>query len=82
MGWATAGPISKEVMSMIKRAPQLQALLDQFTKKNFGTVQTSEACVCCKSVKVQPQDFKNAISKKEFEISGMCQKCQDGVFKK
>jgi len=66
---------------MIKRDPQLQTFLDAFTKKNFGTIQTSEACVMCKSVKVQPQDFCDEISKKEFEISGMCQKCQDDVFK-
>lgn len=25
-------------------------------------------------------EFRNALSKKEFEISGMCQKCQDSVF--
>jgi len=25
-------------------------------------------------------DFKNLISKQEYEISGMCQKCQDLVF--
>ena len=25
-------------------------------------------------------DFRNAISRKEFGISGMCQKCQDSVF--
>lgn len=25
-------------------------------------------------------EFKDALSKKEFTISGMCQLCQDGVF--
>jgi len=28
------------------------------------------------------QDFRNEISHKEYQISGMCQKCQDSVFKK
>jgi len=27
------------------------------------------------------EGFKNAISHKEYQISGMCQKCQDKVFK-
>ena len=26
------------------------------------------------------QGFKNLISHKEYQISGMCQECQDGVF--
>lgn len=25
-------------------------------------------------------EFRDSLSRKEFEISGMCQKCQDGVF--
>lgn len=25
-------------------------------------------------------EFKDEISKREYEISGLCQKCQDGVF--
>lgn len=25
-------------------------------------------------------DFRNEISRREFRISGMCQKCQDSVF--
>jgi hypothetical protein len=26
------------------------------------------------------KDFKDAISKEEFKISGLCQKCQDSMF--
>lgn len=29
---------------------------------------------------VKEEDFKNEISKREFELSGMCQKCQDNLF--
>lgn len=25
-------------------------------------------------------EFRNALSRREFEISGMCQECQDSVF--
>lgn len=27
-----------------------------------------------------PGDFKDALSKREFEISGLCQQCQDDTF--
>ena len=34
-------------------------------------------CVGCKKV-ITP--FRDAISRKEYGISGLCQDCQDGVF--
>jgi len=34
-------------------------------------------CVFCKE---EAKDFTNALSVKEFTISGMCQACQDSVF--
>lgn len=34
-------------------------------------------CPTCQS---EITEFRNDISKKEFSISGMCQKCQDSVF--
>ena len=37
-------------------------------------------CAWCGSDKVKPEDFKDEISKKEFQISGFCQKCQDETF--
>ena len=36
-------------------------------------------CVCC-GAEVSEGSFRNAISLKEWGISGMCQKCQDSVF--
>lgn len=65
---------------MTKRRPEIQKMLDTFTKTAFGTIQTSEACVCCKTTKVQTWDFVDEISRKEFKISGMCQGCQDNTF--
>ncbi|KKK91885.1 hypothetical protein LCGC14_2708490 [marine sediment metagenome] len=37
-------------------------------------------CTCCKE-HIFYKHFKNELSIKEYRISGMCQKCQDGVFK-
>lgn len=34
----------------------------------------------CTTCKAEIVGFKNAISLKEYNISGMCQKCQDSVF--
>lgn len=36
-------------------------------------------CPTCSKV-INHDDFKDALSKKEFRISGMCQECQDSVF--
>lgn len=36
-------------------------------------------CPLCKH-KVDKDEFRDAISLKEFEISGLCQSCQDDIF--
>jgi len=36
-------------------------------------------CPFCKNP-VNTEDFKDALSKKEYGISGLCQKCQDSFF--
>jgi len=36
-------------------------------------------CPLC-SDPVKEEDFRDELSRKEHNISGMCQKCQDGVF--
>ena len=37
-------------------------------------------CPCCQK-QINEDEFKDELSKKEFFISGMCQKCQDTVWK-
>jgi hypothetical protein len=36
-------------------------------------------CPLCKNI-INMKDFKDEISRREFLISGMCQKCQDDFF--
>lgn len=48
-------------------------------KKEVERVETGLCPFCGK--KVDPKDFRDELSRKEFKISGMCQKCQDEVFK-
>ncbi len=38
-------------------------------------------CPLCYVV-INPNEFKDDLSRKEFKISGMCQTCQDEVFGK
>ena len=36
-------------------------------------------CPLCKH-KVDKDEFRDELSRKEFEISGLCQSCQDDIF--
>lgn len=43
----------------------------------FSTDIKKEVCTVCKQ---DIKEFKNSESTREYEISGMCQECQDDVF--
>ena len=67
----------------MKKTKELQNFLDGFAKKAFGRSQTEateqKICVFChKPIKME--DFRDALSIKEYRISGLCQKCQDDTF--
>ena len=55
--------------------------LDRITHTIFGKTRSkalaNDTCVICGAEAV---NFKDEISRKEFSISGMCQKCQDETF--
>jgi hypothetical protein len=51
----------------------MDALMGTDTRRD---IQNSQ-CVSCKGL---AKDFRDAISRKEFTISGLCQECQDKVF--
>lgn len=67
----------------MKRTKELQKFTDDFAKKVFGKSPTEckeqKICVCCHN-KTEDGDFKDDISRKEYDISGLCQKCQDDTF--
>ena len=67
----------------MKRDKGIQSFLDNFAKKAFGRSPTEAkekgVCVFCGN-KIKMEDFKNQLSIKEYEISGLCQKCQDDTF--
>ncbi len=57
--------MNKEIMKAI--FPEKMKLIDQ------------GRCPDCKD-RILADSFKNELSKKEFQISGLCQKCQDEIF--
>ena len=40
----------------------------------------SRGCRTCQREIIPASEFKDGLSRKEYRISGMCQKCQDSVF--
>jgi len=67
----------------MKRTKELQNFLDRFTEKTFGKSQTEakeqKICVFCHKL-IKMEDFRDQLSIKEYNISGLCQKCQDDTF--
>jgi hypothetical protein len=54
-----------------------------WTKTSVPTTKARKAtniCSACGQSAGGIQDFRDALSLREFEISGMCQDCQDAVF--
>lgn len=60
-----------------KKAEGIESLLSEITGKDrVGTIK-NDKCVMCGG---DASEFKDELSKKEYRISGMCQKCQDDFF--
>ena len=64
-----------------KKSEKVNEMLDRMSAREFGHFRSSsirrDACTCCGG---PAHEFRDALSRKEFSISGMCQKCQDSVF--
>ena len=37
-------------------------------------------CVTCRSLHIRNLDFRDDLSRQDYSITGMCQKCQDSVY--
>jgi hypothetical protein len=64
----------------VAKTPEMEAALNKLSQAMFGRKRDGAQCVTCGSIKVKPGDFRNPRSRKEWGISRMCQRCQDGVF--
>ncbi len=64
-----------------KKSPQMETFIDISARKMFGRTRTgainSDMCVCCGG---DALFFMDELSRREYSISGLCQKCQDKTF--
>lgn len=67
----------------MRRSKENQNFIDTFAKKSFGRTEKEARekgiCVCCGNP-IDVENFRNILSREEYEISGLCQKCQDDTF--
>lgn len=59
------------------RTPVLQRFVDHMATELFGWDGDKWRCAICGN---DITDFRDSLSVREFNISGMCQACQDDVF--
>ena len=57
----------------------VQAFIDEMAKEMFGWDGDEAHCKIC-NAQVNRADFIDELSIREYDISGMCQKCQDDFF--
>lgn len=63
-----------------KKNPTIEKLLTSITGISREDANQQAICTWCKKPIDTP--FRNEISKREYQISGFCQKCQDDTFGK
>jgi len=64
-------------MDKVERNPALTALLDDVLETNTKEDIANGICVFCGG---DAHNFKDQKSEDEFQLSGLCQICQDDVF--
>jgi len=57
--------------------PQVDALLTGLTGKSRVETVAGNRCTTCDD---PDMDFRTELDRREYRISGMCQRCQDSVF--
>ena len=62
------------------KSPEMEEFLEDASQHLFGRSRKGQGCVTCGSIYIEPEDFRDALSLKEWSISHMCQMCQDSVF--
>lgn len=70
----------KEAMIATKKSPAINDLLSKLAGKDRRATITQGGCMTCDTTGITVDSFRDALSIKEYTISGMCQSCQDGVF--
>ena len=65
------------------KSTEIEIFLDEMSQMFFGNSRSAAIdagfCVMCSG---EAKEFRDAKSRREFHISGMCQDCQDDIFGK
>jgi hypothetical protein len=65
----------------MSKSPEIQKFLDELAKDLLGgTVKEANDAHICLFCGGPATEFYDEISKKEYTLSGQCQKCQDNFF--
>ena len=59
------------------KSPEMRAFCNEFARAALGWDSNPAHCRTCNGT-VGP--FRDSLSRREYDISGMCQKCQDEIF--
>ena len=62
------------------KSKEMENFLEGLSKSLFGRSRKENACITCGSNYIKREDFNSDLSWREFQISRMCQKCQDSTF--
>jgi len=73
------GVVYNTPMKASKKSPAIDSILEAITGRNRMESILTLTCATCGN-DAQNHAFRDVLSWKEFNISGMCQKCQDEVF--
>jgi len=63
-----------------QKTESMETFLSGISKALFGHARDEGVCVTCGSERVQENQFRDALSLREYQISRMCQDCQDQIF--
>ena len=61
---------------MSEKTPEMRAAIEGLFPGTLAAIEAKQCPFCKKAV----GEFRNALSKREYEISGLCQSCQDDFF--
>lgn len=62
------------------KAASVDSIISEITGKNRMSTIENGLCVFCDATGLTEASFRDTLSVREYEISGMCQECQDTAF--
>ena len=71
----------KDLRTPTEKSPVINALLSELAGKDRLATMSRGGCMTCdRADEITAEDFRDALSVREYRISGMCQECQNQIF--